>query len=158
MLTLGLALQVNFGQYHPAAMPRLAIALIACVAAAVLPNFGSTTLAGWRPDQLVLAVCLTVQFAMLWVNDPVATFKPNSPDDLAPFKAGIALSAALVAVAVSGTRIARAAIPLLLLTFFALGIWTLHSTPAPGIDVYTFQRDACDALLRGENPYNHHVS
>jgi hypothetical protein len=152
-LSLGLALQVNFGQYHPAAMTRLGLALLACLAAVALPNFGGLTLAGWRPDQLVLTVALAVQFALLWLNNPTATFKPTASDDLAPFKAGVALAAALLAVGVSGTRPARAAVPLLLVTYLALGVWVIRSTPAPGVDVYVFQRDACDALLRGVNPY-----
>jgi hypothetical protein len=153
-LALGLALQVNFGQYHPAAMPWLAMALAACVTAAVMPNVGRVTLAGWRPDQLMLAVALGVQFALLYATAPAATLKLDTPDDIVPFQAGIALSAALAAVGVSGTRVARAAVSLLLLAHLALGVWIIRATPAPGVDVYTFQRDACDALLHGVNPYS----
>src|SRR5688572_29391677 len=72
-LALGLALQVNYGQYHPSAMPWLTAALLACAAAAIVPNFGRLTIANWRPDQLVLAVALSVQFALLYVTDPAAT-------------------------------------------------------------------------------------
>src|SRR5687768_5343642 len=44
-VTLGLALHVNFGQFHPAAMPWLTYSLVACAAAAVVPNFGRLRLA-----------------------------------------------------------------------------------------------------------------
>ncbi len=152
-LALGLALEVNLGQYHRAAMPWLTLSLVACVAASVTPNVGRLTLAGWRPDQLVLAIALTVQFALLYVRDPAVTLKITGPDDLAPFKAGVALAAALVAVGVSATRAARLAVPMLLLAHLALGVWIIRATPAPGIDVYVFQHDACDALLNGVNPY-----
>jgi hypothetical protein len=150
---LGQALQVNFGQYHPIAMRWLTLALVATVAATALPNFGRLVIAGWRPDQLVLAIGLSVQFAMLWASLPAATLKPETADELAPFKAGIALAAALVAVGVSQTRIAKVAVPLMLLAHLLLGAWIISATPAPAVDVYTFQRDAADALLRGENPY-----
>jgi hypothetical protein len=150
---LGQALQVNFGQYHPVAVRWLALSLVAALAAAALPNFGRLIIAGWRPDQFVLAIGLAVQFAMLWVSVPAATLKPGTADELAPFKAGIALAAALVAVGVSQTRVARLAVPLVLLSHLLLGVWIIHATPAPAVDVYVFQRDAADALLRGDNPY-----
>lgn len=34
-----------------------------------------------------------------------------------------------------------------------LGAWVLRAAPDPGVDVCLFQREAADALLRGENPY-----
>jgi hypothetical protein len=150
---LGQALQVNFGQYHPIAIRWLTLALGAALAAVALPNFGRLVIAGWRPDQVVLAVGLAVQFSMLWASAPAATLKPGSADELAPFKAGVALAAALVAVGVSQTRVAKVAVPLVLLAHLLLGVWIIHATPAPAVDVYVFQRDAADALLRGENPY-----
>jgi hypothetical protein len=152
-IALGLALQINFGQYHPAARPWLAAAVLACAAAVVLPNFGRLTILNWRPDQLVLAVGLAVQFALLYSRDPAATLHLDAPDDLAPFKAGIALAAALTAVGCSGTRAARFAVPMLLLTHLALGLWVIRSTPMPRVDVQVFQRDAAAALLAGTNPY-----
>src|SRR3954464_11306166 len=124
-LTLGLALQVNFGQYHPTAMRWLSIALLACLAAVVVPNFGRVIIGGWRPDQLLLAIALAVQFALLWVTEPAATLKLATADELDPFRAGAALAAALVAVGVSGTRVARYAVPLLLLAHVALGVWVI---------------------------------
>jgi hypothetical protein len=36
---------------------------------------------------------------------------------------------------------------------FALGVWTIHQSPAPAIDVHIFQRDAITALRHGTNPY-----
>jgi hypothetical protein len=90
---------------------------------------------------------------MLWVSLPAATLKPGTADELAPFKAGVALAAALVAVGVSQTRVAKVAVPLMLLAHLLIGVWIVQATPAPAVDVYVFQRDAADALLRGENPY-----
>src|SRR5262249_36858695 len=36
---------------------------------------------------------------------------------------------------------------------FAVGAWIIRSSPNPHIDVYVFQQESCQALLRGENPY-----
>ena len=152
-MALGLALQVNFGQYHPAAMPWLTVALLACVAAAALPNFGRASILNWRPDQLVLAGALAAQFAMLYSRDPGATLTAESSDEPALFRAGVALAAALTAVGVSGTRAARLAVPLLLLTHLSLGVWIIRAAPMPRVDVQVFQRDAAAALLDGRNPY-----
>ena len=152
-MALGLALHVNFGQYHPAAMPWLTLALLACCAAAALPNFGRVAVLKWRPDQLVLAVALAVQFALLYAHNPGATLRLDADDDLMPFKAGVALAAALAAVGVSGTRTARVAVPMLLLTHLALGVWVIRAAPMPRVDVQVFQRDAAAALLDGRNPY-----
>jgi hypothetical protein len=152
-LALGLALEVNFGQYHPAAMPWLTLAFTACLAAVLLPNFGRVKLACWRPDQVLLAIALSIQFALLYTRQPAATLSLHTPEDIIPFKAAVALAAAIVAVAATGTRLARFAVPALLLAHLALGVWIIRATPAPGIDVYVFQRDACDALLNGRNPY-----
>ena len=152
-VALGIALQINFGQYHPAAMPWLPAAALACAAAVVAPNVGRLTICNWRPDQLVIAVGLAVQFALLYSRDPAATLHLGAPDDLAPFKAGVALAAALTAVGCSATRAARFAIPLMLLTHLALGVWVIRATPMPKVDVQVFQRDAAAALLAGTNPY-----
>ena len=152
-VALGLALQMNFGQYDPLALRWLTLALLACTAAAMLPNFGRLVIANWRPDQLVLAVGLAVQFALLWSRDPAATITVGTTDELAVFKSGVALAGALVAVGVSATRVARFAVPLLLLAHLALGVWVIQATPSPGVDVFVFQRDACAALLNGHNAY-----
>src|SRR5690242_13493709 len=114
-ICLGLALQVNFGQYHPIAIRWLTLALVATLAAAAVPNFGRIAWGRWRPDQILLSIGLSVQFAMLWASAPAATLKPGTADDLAPFKAGVALAAALVAVGVSQTRVAKLAVPMMLL-------------------------------------------
>jgi hypothetical protein len=41
----------------------------------------------------------------------------------------------------------------LLATHFALGVWMIHQSPAPAIDVFVFQKSASAALRSGVNPY-----
>ncbi|HUB24706.1 MAG TPA: hypothetical protein VL992_04690 [Tepidisphaeraceae bacterium] len=44
-------------------------------------------------------------------------------------------------------------VPLLLLTYFASGVYLLRETKPPYIDVYEVSRDACEAMSRGVSPY-----
>jgi hypothetical protein len=63
-------------------------------------------------------------------------------------------AAAFTAMAAFGARsVRRAGLFLLLASHFALGLWLLHATPQPAADVCVFQRDACEVLLHGRNPY-----
>ncbi|MGE5609943.1 MAG: hypothetical protein ACM359_11865 [Bacillota bacterium] len=70
------------------------------------------------------------------------------------FRTGILLAASLSLLCLIPWRPARyLAIPLLLLLHFSLGVWLLHKTSNPFIDVYVFQQESCAALLHGQNPY-----
>jgi hypothetical protein len=62
---------------------------------------------------------------------------------------------AFAAVAFSrNARWARVAFALLLATMLLTGAWVIRKTPAPYIDVWVFQQEACKALLEGRNPYS----
>src|SRR3954465_13912025 len=65
---LGIALQVNFGQYHPLALPWLAAALGGVGLCAPKRARG---LAGREGP--VVAACVAVQFALLVARSPLAT-------------------------------------------------------------------------------------
>ncbi len=43
--------------------------------------------------------------------------------------------------------------PALLVTSLLLGVWMIHSSPAPHIDVWVFQQNGAAELLHGRNPY-----
>jgi hypothetical protein len=151
VLALGCALQVNFGQYHPLALAWLTVALLACTAAVVVPTFGRRRVAGFRPDLLLAGLALGTQFVILLTTNPAATVDPTR---LLPFRAGLVLAAGSVGLAVCtcGTR-RTAGIVVMLVAHVLLGAWILRATPHPRVDVHTFQAQAGDALLRGENPY-----
>jgi hypothetical protein len=141
------ALQVNFGQYHPLALPWLAAALAGVGLCAAKRG---RWLAG-REGPVVVA-CVVVQFALLLSGSPLAT--AGDGRSLLTFRTGIAVAAVLCAVgAWAGARWRGAALAGLLLVHAALGVWTLRAAPQPGVDVCLFQREAADALLHGRNPY-----
>lgn len=37
--------------------------------------------------------------------------------------------------------------------FWCSGFWVIRCNPSPGVDVFVYQRDACEAILRLVNPY-----
>ena len=47
----------------------------------------------------------------------------------------------------------RLAFAAVVATHLLLGVWIIHASPEPHVDVYVFQRDAADFLLNGLNPY-----
>ena len=53
----------------------------------------------------------------------------------------------------NGTWLRRSRILALLAIHFALGLWMIHTSPNPSIDVYVFQRDGINELFAGRNPY-----
>src|SRR5207237_8296784 len=47
----------------------------------------------------------------------------------------------------------RIALPLRLACWLWLGMWVIRQTPKPYIDVFSFQQEAAQGLLHGQNPY-----
>jgi hypothetical protein len=78
----------------------------------------------------------------------------NRFEDYAPFLSGILAAAVLAGIVLAaGGWMRDLALVLLLVVMFALGLWTINKSPAPGIDVFVFQRDSAGALAHGVNPY-----
>jgi hypothetical protein len=167
----GLAIQLQNGEYTPAAMGLITVALIASVFAV---GFSNINVSGEGPaSQLtmaLLAVGLAAQFAALFLAWPGVDLPHLGGRQLLPFQAGLSLAAGLLvlgALESSGkTRIgyfdkrgmgvppmAFIWFPLLLIIFLLLGIWMVHSSPRPAIDVWEFQQRAAHELLHGRNPY-----
>jgi hypothetical protein len=73
------------------------------------------------------------------------------------FRAGIVVEGLLVAAAFARreplARLGRAWFPALLAVHFALGVWMVHASPYPEIDVVVVHREAINALLADEDPY-----
>jgi hypothetical protein len=153
-VALGAALQVNFGQYHPAAMLWLTVALALCLIGVAAPwaKLGRRLerRVGW-----VVGVALAVEFALLLSRGPSATGQlAGGRANLWPFRAAVLTAAALTALALLGpARLRRACVVAMLISYAALGFSVLRAAPNPGVDVVLFQRDATRALLDGKSPY-----
>lgn len=152
--TLGHALQISSGTYHPDALWWVAVAFGLC-AAGTLSHRVST---GWSDASQQVATWLLAggvlwNLVQLLVNDrPGDAIVPAT--SLVPFRTGVMVVGLLVAAGVSGVRIARRAwFPLVLTVIALLGIWMLRVSPAPGIDVIVVHHEAIEAFLHGHDPY-----
>jgi hypothetical protein len=70
------------------------------------------------------------------------------------FLAAVGAAAVLAgSLAFAGPGWARLGTALLAVCFLAAGLWVLHASPRPAIDVFIFQQQSSDELLHGRNPY-----
>lgn len=160
-VALGLALQVNYGQYDPPALVWLTAALFACFIAN--QRLASDELSHDADNdglalRVALGIGLAIQFWTLLTTSPMATLVVHSGRDLLPFRIGIIVAAGAVAMvlmpsAATDARRQRIGLIVILLAYFLLGLWVLRVAPPPPVDVCLFQREACRALLHGHNPY-----
>jgi hypothetical protein len=152
-VALGCALQVNFGQFHMLAIAWLTAALAGCAVSVV----GVRSRLPWGSQAralIALGVGLAVQFALLLSRSPGATGALEPGWDLTPFRvmvvaAGVFAAGAMAAPGIVG----RASLWAMLLVHAGIGLWVLRAAPDPRVDVITFQREACQALVAGQNPY-----
>jgi hypothetical protein len=153
---LGHALQVNNGFLHPQALAWLTVAIPLAFAAALSPRLRLPPHAIGQAVLWVMITGLAVQAFQLATAVPGIYLLASDAAALAPFRVGIgvALVLALVALLPRHARATEITTPLLLLTFFLLGLWMLRSAPQPLIDVWRIERDSAAALLDGRNPYS----
>jgi hypothetical protein len=151
---LGFTLQISDGFYRPAAYPSFCLG-IACAAGGLLRAGSRVFGAGptWSPVA-VLASGLAVNFVMLGTSRPAYYLAERWPSKHPWYLTGIIAAAVLTAlVGIDGRRHKRW-FPGLLGVFLGLGIWLIHASPDPYIDVMTVQRAAIDALWHGQSPYS----
>ena len=154
--SLGFALQVNNGFYHPNALALLTAALV--FAALALTGW-PTRAAGTRLTEAAIvgamAIGLAINLVMLSTMKIGFYLADPSPSAHPTFLSGLAVAASLLTLTVfDSRRAARVWFPLLLVTFAALGVWMIRSSPDPQIDVITVHRAAIDALAHGRSPYS----
>ena len=185
-LAVGIAVQLQDGEYTPLATALVTIALgggIAAVggmfavsglsplslrervrvrahcdrspSASPHPNPGEGEKRGTHRLAALLLAGLAVEFALLFTRWPGVDLPHRVDRQMVPFRAGVATAGVLVAVSVlvNSNPLRRAWFPLLLITHLLLGIWMVHSSPHPQIDVWVFQQNGAAELLKGHNPY-----
>lgn len=148
---LGRALQVGDGILQPGAMAWLTASLLLCAAGVLVPwppagKHGPTVV------RTCLAVCLAWAVWQLLERAPFYSDLVNA-SGARFFQILVGLAGLLTAV-LFVPRAASIAFPLLLIVQVAMGIWAIRHSQSTGIDVIVFQRDACNALLAGQNPYS----
>lgn len=147
-------MQVSQGNLHPRAIGWLTVAVAGCAVAVLGARVRRWEGLGIPPALVVAGVAIAVQLVQLSTEPPGVYLQLASPRGFVPFITGLVLASIL-----AGAGYARAPwfgtlrMPLLLAVHFLLGVWMIRATPNPYIDVYLFQRDGLNALLRGANPY-----
>ena len=181
-VAVGLAIQLHDGEYTPMALGLVTLALIAAIAAfsslslwervGVKVGCGESAASSPHPHPLpvgeggrgvsndgILTLLLTVgvvlQLALLMAAWPGVDLPHRGGWQLMPFYLG--LGAALFLFAIGVLAVSKPAgtawFPLLLLIHLTLSIWMVRSSPAPQIDVWVFQQNGAEELLKGRNPY-----
>lgn len=154
-ICLGLALQASNGVLHPAALLVVVIAFALLAAAAATPRAVNFARFDARVVLMLGAAALVLHLVCLYAMRPGADLQLDQRG-LAPFRWGLG-ALALVLGSVVIWRQAGWAKPLqigaLLATHCALGVWVIHQSPDPAIDVHVFHREAIAALRSGVNPY-----
>ena len=152
--TLGRALQISSGTYNPDALWWVGVALVFCL----FGTLAHRTPDGWSSRTGMLTISALLAGGILWQVEQLLSTRPgvSMPEQasLVPFQTGIALEYLLVVLAVLGFRgVGRIWFPLVLLTHLLLGVWTIHGSPTPAIDVVVVHDEAMKALLHGSDPY-----
>ena len=158
-VALGLAINVRDGEYWPAALRFLTLAIFLC-AVGTLRLAPRETGRLVRLAPVVVGVLLVLQFLVL-LRSPPSGWNPWSNDlagvtTLGRTLYGLAGVAALLVVGATllwRGKWERVAAPILLVLHFAVGAWLIRSAPSPQIDVHVFQQEGAKALLEGRNPY-----
>jgi hypothetical protein len=162
-LSLAFAIHLRDGEYsrqpheHGAqAMALLTVSLIANAIAVIGPRFRGREIVWPRGlTRLLLGSALLLQFLALFITWPGVDLPRYGGMQLVPFYVGLTAAAALVLFGslMNFPRFRVAWFPILLAVFGLLGIWMVHSSPQPHIDVWLFQQEGPAALLHGHNPY-----
>src|SRR6185436_11850709 len=150
---LGKALQIRDGFYDETALTWLTAALLLCAVAVFTLKWPVITSA--RLELLprsVAALAITWHVALLLTKSPGMYLQPRA--NIQWFNAGVVVLAALALVGIAGLKpLARLWFPPLLAIHFALGVWMIHASPSPAIDVVVVHREAIDAMSNGRSPY-----
>jgi len=153
VVALGYAIQLNNGAYTPEALRLVTIALVACLAAVVLPGWRSIERRGDGPAIFILGATLAFQVGVI-LSSPAGVYLRVGAEAYDTHHRAVAVLAVLAAAGLS-TRpwLSQLRMPLILAVYFYLGVWLIKASPVPRIDVYAFHEEAFRALSAHANPY-----
>lgn len=140
----------------------LTVALALLALAPLLPHALDRVMAGDRRDLALrglLAAGIAIGAWELVTTTSARIIEDRFPEPgrwLDPDRIrGLLVLGAVVAISGLARRppLRRAHLPVLLLILAVAGGWVIAANPSPRIDVWTFQRDAVNALTAGTDPY-----
>jgi hypothetical protein len=151
-ILLGHALQIRDGFYDP-------IALTWTLLAALCVLGGTARIIGPRGAEPIVAGVLVAGLLsnlLALATMPVGLYLARpEPAHHPGFLAGLAVATlCTLLMAFDTSRARRVWFPVLLSTYGALGVWLIHASPDPHIDVMTVFTEALAALGRFQSPYS----
>lgn len=152
-LALGYALQYNGGVLNPTSILCLTLAFGLVLVGLAVPASRLSRF-GERSVLFLTGLGLIFQLSQLLTQSPGIYVRYTRPIDFAPFLLAVGLA---LGVAVSmfwpalGLKPLR--VPALVGCYLIAGVWMIHASPDPLIDVYVFQKGATQTLMAGQNPY-----
>ncbi len=150
---LGHALQLANGTLHPIGIAVLVASSCVLAVGLAARHAGPLDRYGETAALVVAAGGLVYQVAALLTTSP-GVYLRASQEDYVSYRYLVAAAAVVVGVGLAADGMARKlAVPALLATHFALGMWVLDASPNPPIDVFVWHREAFHALVAGANPY-----
>jgi hypothetical protein len=153
-IALGNAVHINNGFLDLKAISYLSWALLFSALAVLMPRVKWLESRRELPSVLLLAAGLIFQFGKLLNGSPGIYSRLGGPQPYATYFTWLAAAAVVAGSLVpDGTWLRRSRILAFLAIHFALGLWMIHTSPNPSIDVYVFQRDGINELFAGRNPY-----
>ena len=152
-IAVGNAIHIANGFLDPDAILYLSAAFAMSALAIVLPRMRWLEQRRESPTVILLVAGLSFQFGEL-LTDPPGMYLVESPDAHVTYVRWLAAAAVVAgSLVLNGTWLRHSRILALLAIHFALGLWLIHASPSPVIDVFLFQRDAINELFAGGNPY-----
>jgi hypothetical protein len=153
---LGHAVQMTNGFYHPPALAWVGLALVLTLVAVIGGSSGSRALAFFARSELTDAVLA----AGIVSNLVALAFMPIGMHLTDPIPRRPLMVLAMLTIAgfalvgiVRREQWRRAWFFTALAAYFSLGMWLIHASPDPPIDVLVVHREAIAALLEGRSPY-----
>lgn len=151
---LGHALQLGNGYASPTALGWLVVAFALPVLGLAFARRGALADACARLVTPTLAAGLVFQAAYLTAYPPAKYLQLTQVGDL--WRLHLCVWALVALALVPKARLAsweRLRWPAIVLLSCAMGVWLVHFSPTPHVDVFAYAKDAPQALLRGLNPY-----
>jgi hypothetical protein len=148
-LSLGYAVHLGGGAPYPISFILLAIAALATAFGIT----GSMTRSAPTTVERLLLFGLSAQFALLFVF-PIQQYLVGVTDvGRYAYVGALVLGLLGSLLLMRSTRLSWPLFGTVVGIHFLLGLWMIGHSPEPFIDVWHFQQEAVDALLRGTNPY-----
>ena len=153
VILLGIALQVSDGFYVPSAFRMLIAVAVLCTIG--LAGLGNRVVPWLRAEPVLVGIMtagMLLNLVALALAPPGLYLARPEGFNHASLLVGV-VSAALLTLVIAWGRAVRYAFLALLATYVGLGVWLIHASPNPQIDVMTVHKAAIEALFNGESPY-----